>query len=417
MVDNSNYWGKLKLEFIKHVQNEILKPLGEHKRYTRSMDLLITFAEASGYEHYSPKVGMAFFESEKNRGYKGETTLGYRRATIRHLNEYLFGNTFWQRKPRNVFSYNTHRVKEVFSCPPQFADDFEQFLGTVSNKGLKAVTVEQYHRTCIMMLQDFASQGVKNWKELSTKNLTTTFMKSTDKHHFVPYARSLFQYLFDEGIVSANYTGILPSVAKRKAVPSVYSEAEITRLLESVETFTPQGKRDYAMILMALRLGLRQSDIRLLRFENVSFDHARINLIQYKTSVALQLSLLDEVAEALHDYIDNGREESSEPYIFLNGYGKSLTNNAVSHIVSRHIKKAQIDVGNRHSGSHALRMTFASQLVAERFPYEMVRLLLGHADHESTRHYVEFSIEGLRACALDIPEPCGLLAQYLAGEA
>lgn len=80
-------------------------------------------------------------------------------------------------------------------------------------------------------------------------------------------------------------------------------------------------------------------------------------------------------------------------------------------------QKAKINVGDRRHSTHALRMTFASQLIAENVPYEVVRVLLGHVNRDSTRHYVEFSIEGLRSCALEVPAPSGLFAQYMAEEA
>lgn len=412
---NSSYWNKPKSDFMEYVKREILKPQGEYKRYTRSVDLLIEYAEANGYNEYSPEVGMAFYESEKAHGYKGYSTLGYRRAAIRHLNEFLYGNSFWQRKPRNVFRYQTSKVP--LQCPKQFSEVLERFLQTIHKEGLKDITVNQYRVACTKMLLDFEEQGVAGWEDIDAKNLTSAYMRSTNKYHFVSYSRRLFQYLLDAGVVTTNYTGILPSMSKHKAIPSVYSESEINQLLESVETFTPQGKRDYAILLIAVRLGLRQSDIRLLRFENVDFENASVSLIQFKTLVPLELSLPDEVAKALHDYIDNGREESDEPYIFLNGYGGALTQHAVSHITSRHFKKAKINVGDRRHSTHALRMTFASQLIAENVPYEVVRVLLGHVNRDSTRHYVEFSIEGLRSCALEVPAPSGLFAQYMAEEA
>ena len=326
-MDENNYWNSLKKDFMKYVENEILKPLGEFKRYSRSMDLLIDFADRNGNESYSPEIGIAFFESEKLKDYVGDSTLGYRRACIRHLNVFLFGGTFWQRKPRNLFKYKTNRAP--LECPNQFVDIFEDFMVTINRLGLKEITVEQYRRTCIMLLKDFDSQGVCGW---------------------------------ESRVVSANYALVLPRMAKKRSLPSVYSEEEIDTLLKSVERFTPQGKRDYAMLLMALRLGLRQSDIREIQFENVDFERSQVSLIQYKTGVALRLSLPDEVASALHDYIDNGRENSETVYIFTNGYGMPLTRTAVTHIISRHFEQAKIDVGSRHHGPHSLRMTFASQL-------------------------------------------------------
>ena len=92
-----------------------------------------------------------------------------------------------------------------------------------------------------------------------------------------------------------------------------------------------------------------------------------------------------------------------------------MSMSAVTHIVSRHIKDAGIVTGRRHAGSHSLRMTFASQLVEENMPYEAVKTLLGHTSPDSTRHYVEFSTEGLRACAIEVPPPTAAFLHYLQG--
>jgi len=80
---------------------------------------------------------------------------------------------------------------------------------------------------------------------------------------------------------------------------------------------------------------------------------------------------------------------------------------------ARHIKKSRIDIGDRHHGSHALRMTFASLLIEKGIPYDVVRYALGHVDPNSTRHYVQFDTERLRACALEVPPPSGLFKEYL----
>lgn len=411
-MNETNYWSTLKADFMNHIRAEVIKPQGEIKRYSRSMDLLIQFADSNGCVNYSPNVGVAFYESEQQKNYIGDSTIGYRRACIRNLNKFLYGNTFWQRKPRNLFKYNTSEKLQP-PCPAQFTRILEAFLDCISRRGLKEITVLQYRNTCVAILQDFDSQGVKSWDCITTEHLTTAFKRATNKHHFITYSKQLFQYLCDEGIIGANYALILPRMAKKKCLPSVYNEDEVKALIRSIETFTPQGKRDYAMLLMALRLGLRQSDIRELRFENVDFERSQVNLVQFKTGVALQLSLPDAVADALHDYINNGREKSDSLNIFINGHGAPFTRQAVTHIIARHFKQANINIGSRHYGPHALRMTFASQLVEEKVPYEVVRTLLGQVSTSSTKHYVEFSTEGLRTCALEVPAPGSIFAKYL----
>ena len=225
----------------------------------------------------------------------------------------------------------------------------------------------------------------------------------------------LFRYLAENTYITENYADVLPRMRKKKTIPSVYIRKEIEQLLGSIERFTKQGKRDYAIILLILRTGLRQSDVRELRFESVDFGSSRISIIQYKTGIPLTITIAEDAKEALLDYLTNGRERSVSDQIFLNGYGQPMTKGAVGHIVSRHIKSAGINPGKRHTGSHALRMTFASQLVEENTPYGVVKTLLGHASAESTTHYVEFSTEGLRTCALDVPTPTSSFLHYLQG--
>lgn len=410
--ENSNYWQTLKSGFMKDLECQGIQSR-YFKDFSRSIDLLIEYAEIHECIEYSPEIGYAFWVYEKTKNYKGLTTPDRRRKTIKRLNEYLYGDNFWQRTPRKHTEYRSfHRHPE---CPTQFTKILEQFLSGLNKENLKDITILSYRRTCTKILLDFDRQGVNCWSDIGTRNLLTAFLNSTNKTHFVAHARRFFRYLVENNVVDADYSSVLIRPAKRKPIPSVYSEAEIQQLLRCVETVTPQGKRDHAILLLAVRLGLRASDIANLCFKNVNFENSVIKFVQQKTSVPHQLSLTNEVAAALRDYINAGREKSDEPYVFLDGFSRPLTRRVVSGIASRNFKKTGIDFGHRHHGSHALRMTFASQLVAENVPYDAVRALLGQVDPHSTRHYVEFAVESLRTCALEVPLPSGRLKNYLTG--
>lgn len=86
---DTNYWQNLKSAFNKFLSCEITDKRNRNG-YVSSVDLLIEYAITKGKTEYSLEVGSPFFESEKSKGYKGETTLGRRRATIWHLNQYLY---------------------------------------------------------------------------------------------------------------------------------------------------------------------------------------------------------------------------------------------------------------------------------------------------------------------------------------
>ena len=120
--------------------------------------------------------------------------------------------------------------------------------------------------------------------------------------------------MVNEKITRYNYSGIIPKIQYWKRIPSVYSDGEIAEILDSVNRSTVAGKRDYAILLLAARLGLRSCDIRFLCFENVNFEKKLIEFAQYKTGVPQRLTLLPEIAEALRDYIDNARGDSKEPF-------------------------------------------------------------------------------------------------------
>jgi site-specific recombinase XerD len=86
---------------------------------------------------------------------------------------------------------------------------------------------------------------------------------------------------------------------------------------------------------------------------------------------------------------------------------------AVTSLITRHMKKSGILIGDRSYGGHALRMTLASELVSEKVPYEVVRKILGHEDTKSMKHYVKFDVGMLRSCALEVPPLTGLTAKYI----
>ena len=414
-MDKATYWSDLQENFLQHIVTNT--QLGEDsiKKHRTAMKRLLQFAMENELSEYSPEVGMAFFEAERQSG-SSIITLEYRRACIRKLNLYLFGDTFWQRSPRDLFKYQRHICDGASrECPIQFLDGYTDFISQLEREGLQPSTIDYYRVSCTAILRHFDSLGITRWEEVNAQALIDMFDKTKNKHHFINHAKRLFRYLAENTYITENYAEILPRMRKKKTVPSVYTHEEIEQLLDSIERFTPQGKRDYAIVLLILRTGLRQSDVRELRFENVDFGLSRISIIQYKTGIPLTITIAEDAKEALIDYLANGRERSVSDQMFLNGYGQPMTKGAVSHIVSRHIKSAGINPGKRHAGSHALRMTFASQLVEEKMPYEVVKTLLGHASAESTTHYVEFSTEGLRACALDVPMPTSAFLSYLQG--
>ncbi|WP_244910469.1 site-specific integrase [Caldibacillus thermoamylovorans] len=167
----------------------------------------------------------------------------------------------------------------------------------------------------------------------------------------------------------------------------------------------PKGKRDFVMVLLAARLGLRASDICGLKFENVHWETNTIHLVQKKTKKKIELPLLTEVGNAIIDYLKFGRPQSDLPYLFLRAgqpYDR-LEEPTLHSIVSFYLKQAGIkNIENKKHGPHALRHSLAGILLEKKTPLPVISEVLGHTNTESTKTYLRIDLDTLRQCALDV---------------
>ena len=167
----------------------------------------------------------------------------------------------------------------------------------------------------------------------------------------------------------------------------------------------PQGKRDYAMILLATRYGLRVSDIIGLRFTNIDWERNLLKVNQVKTSKQVSLPLSEEVGSALIDYIKHGRPDVESPFVFLTAHApyKELSSNILSGNIMSWIHYAGIDSTNKKAGAHAMRHSLATNLLGANETLPVISEILGHSTTESTSVYLRVSYDQLRMCALDVP--------------
>ena len=188
-------------------------------------------------------------------------------------------------------------------------------------------------------------------------------------------------------------------------LPSTYTQDEVSKILGSVDRSLAIGKRDYAVLMLGARLGMRASDISALELKSILWSTNTISFKQFKTGETVVLPLPAEVGEAIIDYIKYARPVAESRFVFLyNKYpNASISSNTVSVLVSTAIRKSGIDVGERRHGSHALRHTLAGLLLKNKTSLPVISELLGHTSIQSSMCYLRIDIESLRQCALDVP--------------
>ena len=158
--------------------------------------------------------------------------------------------------------------------------------------------------------------------------------------------------------------------------------------------------------MIAYRLGLRSIDIRSLRFSEIHWERNTIELTMKKTGKPIVLPLLEDVGQALIDYIKFGRPGSDSNVIFLRHISpiKAISAPGMTAIVKRHANRAGINSAPGHGkGPHAMRSTLASALLAENVPLPIISGILGHSRTRTTERYLKIDIEQMRNCSLEVP--------------
>ena len=108
-----------------------------------------------------------------------------------------------------------------------------------------------------------------------------------------------------------------PHRLSSSAIPSVWTQEELKQLVGAIDLGSPKGKRDYAIILIACRLGLRCTDIKNLCFENFKWAEKKLCFTQSKTGQPLELPLTADVGWAVIDYLKYGRPKVDSSCIFV----------------------------------------------------------------------------------------------------
>lgn len=227
------------------------------------------------------------------------------------------------------------------------------------------------------------------------------------RHLMLLKTNQFLKYLYEQRILFTDYSIVTPKdkYVRQPKLPSYYSPEEITQLLDSIDRSNANGKRDYAMILLVVRLGLRRSDVINMKFNNIDWEHEKIILDQQKTKVSIELPLFQDIGKAIIDYLKYGRPESNLSFVFLRLIPPydNMDENALHGALQKYMRLSGIKYDERKHGPHALRHSLATTLLKQNIPLPVISGVLGHQRTESTLDYLRIDTNSLRKCALEIP--------------
>jgi len=219
--------------------------------------------------------------------------------------------------------------------------------------------------------------------------------------------RSFLRFAARQGRVDADVLKAVPTVksSKQARVPSVWDAADVVKILDSIDRGNPCGKRDYAIITLITRLGLRGVDVKHLELDDFDWPGNRLWVDQAKTGHRIQLPLLKDVGWAVIDYIRHGRPTTGCRQVFLRHtapIGPFSDQDHLHQILCKHARVAHVTLSDRRRhGMHSLRHTLATRLMEDGTPIEQIADILGHQSVDSTGVYLKASLRLLSQCALN----------------
>jgi integrase/recombinase XerD len=218
--------------------------------------------------------------------------------------------------------------------------------------------------------------------------------------------RSFFRFLRAEGLREDRLEDAVPMVPHRPAgLVRHLDPRRFEQLIDSLDSSSPRGLRDRAIILCIGRLGLRASEVVQLRLEDLDWRNAVVRVRARKTGHGALLPLTAQVGTALADYLQHGRPDTQTRQVFVLHWlrtGAPISPSIAGRAVDNALRHAGIDAPVR--GANLLRHSLATGLLERGASLPEIADLFGHSSLATTRIYASVDITALREVALPWPQ-------------
>jgi site-specific recombinase XerD len=218
--------------------------------------------------------------------------------------------------------------------------------------------------------------------------------------------RSFLGFLLQKGQITSNLAAAVPTVAgwRLSELPRFLEAAEVEKVLRSCDRRTKTGKRDYAILLLLARLGLRAGEIASLNLDEIDWDTGQL-CIRGKGARVDRLPLVHDVGQAIADYLQKSRPSCCSRRVFIQSKapytGFASPPNAVCCIVRAALARAGLHP--RHQGAHLLRHSLATRMLSQGASLAQIGQVLRHQQTDTTEIYAKVNLNALRALAQPWP--------------
>jgi site-specific recombinase XerD len=285
----------------------------------------------------------------------------------------------------------------------QIFADFAQFLDR--DRGLTRVTIIHHWPVIRLFLKETKVGQVDDFMRLDHADIISFVERhardqSPDTAKAMCWTlRAFLRYLRYEGRIQVDLANCVPTVRRWKfaSLPTFLSASQVRQVLDACDRRSASGRRDYAILMLLARLGLRANEVVTLRLDDLNWRMGEV-LIQAKGRQHASMPLPPEVGAAIAAYLRDGRPQSDSRRLFLRDsapYAGFASSAAISMIARTALKRAGMS-GFAHMGAHLFRHSLATELLRSGATLTEIGQLLRHRDHDTTRIYAKVDIDGLR---------------------
>lgn len=396
---------------IQTVDAEVIKLNyceGNIRHYRECWNVLRKYMESQGTQHLTAPLAIRFLKDKYGIDlYAHEKITSYKllmRRSVMLLLEYQASRMIYKRMPMRDHSF-----------PPEYEEVCIAYLNHLrEQRGLSTGSIRQ-HRRCLEHFTLYCTaHGITELSQIDIPDVHSYLktLEGCSKSYVntnIRQLKSFFIFLYESGMYQRDIHMCWPSVRVEHycGLPETFTLEETQKLLAAVDRSNALGKRDYAILLLAVRYGLRVSDIRGLRFDNIDFKDCKLRIVQQKTRKPLEFELFEDVGWALIDYLKNGRPSASMgSHVFVRmkaPYSGFSDNDNLSQIIYKYALKAGIAQSRPRCSMHMFRYTLASTMLSNETPLPVVSSILGHSQLDTTKIYTKIDLPQLELCPLEVP--------------
>jgi len=283
----------------------------------------------------------------------------------------------------------------------------------IEDKGLASSTIARYLLQSRKFLSAVFHRQPVNFSTVSAHKIVTFIREYAHDHSgadsslMVGSIRSFLRFLVFQGKIDSDLAKCVPTVPSRrnKRIPSHLSGDELKHLLKCSKGNASVRRRNYAILLLLARLGLRASEVATLSLDNIDWEHGDLT-IQGKGNKLMKLPLPTDVGNALVAYLQHGRPSCISRRLFISArppYRPFKNGGAVSTIVNRAVKRAGLNPQKK--GAHLLRHTLATECLRKGATLTEVGEILRHESIDTTAIYAKVDFTRLRTLVMSWPVP------------